>query len=204
MKQSEICAPCHTASFWGVPIYQSFAEWQTSPYPAEGKTCQSCHMQPDGVTTNFAPGRGGVERDPHTIPTHSFPGATDETLLQNAAEITVTTWREGDQLIVDVSVTNAKGGHHIPTGSPLRQIFLVVTATDEQGQTLVFQTGPRLPDWSGDLAGLPGVYFAKILKQLWTGVMPTGAYWTPTRLVEDTRLPARANEYIILYVCRAE
>lgn len=193
MKQSEICAPCHSASFWGVPIYQSFSEWQASPYPAEGKTCQTCHMQPDGVTTNFAPGRGGVERDPNTIPTHSFPGATDETLLENTAEMTVITQRKGDQLIVDVSVTNTEGGHHIPTGSPLRQIFLVVRASDEKGRTLVLQNGPKLPDWSGNLKDLPGVYFAKILEQLWTGITPTGAYWTPTRLVEDNRLPARST-----------
>jgi hypothetical protein len=194
MKQSEICAPCHTASFWGVPIYQSFAEWQASPYPAEGKTCQSCHMKPNGVVTNFAPGRGGLERDPDTIPTHDFPGATDETLLQNTTEMTVTAWREGDQVLVEVNVTNAEAGHHIPTDSPLRQIFLIVKATDGQGQALPSQTGPTLPDWAGDLAGKPGVYFAKILERLWTEIAPTGAYWTQTRLIEDTRLPARETD----------
>ena len=192
MKQSEICAACHFASFWGTPIYQSFVEWQTSSYPAEGKNCQSCHMQPNDVVTNFAPGRGGVERNPDTIPTHRFLGV-DEILLQNTTEMTVTTRREDSQFIVTVSVTNARAGHHIPTDSPLRQIFLVVTATDKQGRSLPLQGGPTLPDWAGDLAGLPGIYFAKILEQLWTGITPTGAYWTPTRVVEDTRLPARAT-----------
>ncbi len=194
MKQSEICAPCHQASFWGVPIYQSFAEWKNSPYPDEGKTCQSCHMKPDGKTTNFAPGRGGLERDPETIPTHDFPGAVDETLLQNTAEMMVTAERESEQVLVVVKVTNSEGGHHIPTDSPLRQIFLIVTATDAQGQLLSLQNGPVLPDWAGDLAGKPGVYFAKILEQLWTEVAPTGAYWTQTRLLEDTRLAARATD----------
>jgi hypothetical protein len=150
-------------------------------------------MQPDGITTNFAPQRGGVERDPQTISTHYFYGANSQGLLENTAVITTTARREGDQLIVNVSVTNEEGGHHIPTGSPLRQIFLVVTATDEQGQTLALQTGPRLPDWSGDLSGLPGIYFAKILGQQWTGMSPTVAYWTPTQIIEDTRLPARAT-----------
>ena len=56
------------------------------------------------------------------------------------------------------------------------------------------ETGPVLPDWAGDLAGEPGVYFAKILEQLWTEVSPTGAYWTQTRIIEDTRLPARATD----------
>jgi hypothetical protein len=79
MKQSQICAPCHNASFWGVPIYQSFAEWLESPYsnPETGQTCQNCHMRPDGVTDNFAPGRGGLRRDPTSLPTHIFPGAAD-------------------------------------------------------------------------------------------------------------------------------
>ena len=36
----------------------------------------------------------------------------------------------------------------------------------------------------------PGVYFAKILQQMWTNVTPTAAYWTPTKIVEDTRIPA--------------
>ncbi len=56
-----------------------------------------------------------------------------------------------------------------------------------------------LTGWAGDLAGQPGVYFAKILEQLWTGIVPSGAYWTPTRLAEDTRLPALAahrSEYV--------
>jgi len=43
--------------------------------------CQICHMAADGVTTNFAPGNGGGERDPRTIFTHRFPGASDVDLL---------------------------------------------------------------------------------------------------------------------------
>lgn len=191
MKESEICASCHQASFWGVPVYQSFAEWLASPYPAEGITCQSCHMKPDGKTTNFAPGRGGIEREPDTIPTHDFPGAADETLLQNTAGVLATVEREDGRVLIAVSVSNSEAGHHIPTDSPLRQIFLVVTATDPQGRALPLQSGPVLPDWAGDLAGQPGVYFAKILEELWTEISPTGAYWRQTRLIEDTRLPAR-------------
>ena len=193
IQESEICAPCHSASFWRVPIYESFTEWQASTYSAEGQTCQTCHMRPDGITTNFAPRRGGVERDPDDIATHAFPGASSKALLQEAAELAVNTTQANGQLVVDVSVTNSRAGHHLPTGSPLRQIFLVLTAIDEQGQMLPLVTGPMLPDWAGDLEGFPGVYFAKILQQIWTGEMPTASYWTPTRLVEDTRLPARVT-----------
>lgn len=47
---SQFCAPCHSLSFWGTPIYQSFDEWLKSPYAAEGVQCQNCHMAPTGQT----------------------------------------------------------------------------------------------------------------------------------------------------------
>ena len=201
MKQSEICAPCHDASFWGVPIYQSFAEWQASPYPEEGKTCQSCHMKPDGVTTNFAPGRGGVERDPETIPTHHFPGAADTTLLQNAVTMNTRAEHLGEQIIVTVTITNDKTGHHVPTDSPLRQMILLVQATDAQGQTLTLLEGPTVPQWGGigdpdkgHYASLPGKGFAKVLQELWTEMSPSGAYWNPTRILSDNRIAAFATD----------
>jgi len=201
MKQSDICVPCHDGSFWGVPIYQSFAEWQASPYAVEGKTCQLCHMKPDGVTTNFAPGRGGLERNPETIPTHFFPGAVDKTLLQNAVTMTARAQRRGEQTVVTVSITNDKTGHHIPTDSPLRQMILLLRASDEQGRNLPLLKGPTVPEYGGVgdpargyYAGLPGKGFAKVLEELWTGVSPTGAYWNPTRIVKDNRIAAFATD----------
>jgi hypothetical protein len=188
---SAACAACHSASFWGVPIYESFPEWLASPYASEGTTCQDCHMRPDGVTDNFAPGRGGQTRDPDTVATHNFPGAGSVELLQDTAELSLRAWRDGPGISVEVTVTNSEAGHHLPTDSPLRQVLLVVIATDRDGQALALTSGPALPDWAGDLAGEPGVYFAKILEQLWTEVAPTAAYWTQTRIVEDTRIPAR-------------
>lgn len=45
-------------------------------------------------------------------------------------------------------------------------------------------------DRDGDRQDTPGVYFAKLLQEIWTEVMPSGAYWNQTRIVEDTRLAA--------------
>lgn len=202
-RQSEFCAPCHTASFWGVPIYQSFAEWKASPYsnPATRKTCQDCHMKPDGVTTNFAPGRAGKEREVDEIFTHTFPGASDETLLQNAVTLTTTARLEGNALVVQVAITNDKTGHHVPTDSPLRQLVLLVDVTDENGQSLTYIEGETIPEWGGVgnpnlgyYAGLPGKGYARILSELWTEIEPTGAYWNPTRIVSDNRLAAFATD----------
>jgi hypothetical protein len=200
IEESQFCAPCHFGVFWDTVIYNSFGEWLESSYsrPDSGKTCQQCHMPAPSVLngevlTNVAPGLGGIERDPQTLYAHTNPGAGNATLLQNTAELAINSAeRHAGALFVNVTVTNTGAGHNIPTDSPLRQIFLVVTATDPDGHPLELRKGPVLPDWAGDLAGSPGVYYALILQEKWTEIMPTGAYWNPTRVVEDTRIPALA------------
>jgi hypothetical protein len=59
-----------------------------------------------------------------------------------------------------------------------------------------------LPDWAGAgedptrgrYAGLAGTGYAKILREPWTGVSPSGAYWNPTVIASDTRLAALASD----------
>jgi hypothetical protein len=208
IAQSQWCAPCHHGLFWDTVVYDSFGEWLASPYsnPVTGKTCQQCHMPTPTMVgghtlTNLAPGKGGVERDPGTIPAHTFPGASSVDLLQNAVTLAVSGRRAGDQVIVEVTIVNDKTGHDIPTDSPLRQMILLVNATDGQGQALPLLEGSTVPDWGGIgdpakgyYAGLPGKGFAKILSELWTEISPTGAYWNPTRILSDNRIPAFASD----------
>ena len=193
-NQSEFCAPCHFGDFWNVRVYNSFGEWLDSDYAdpqsERFRTCQDCHMPPLGMDYFAQTEKGGLQRVASTIFSHRMPGAVDLPLLQNTAELEVNARREGDQIVVDVSVTNTEAGHHIPTDSPLRQIFLVVKACDQNGEVLPLAEGDVLPDWAGDLENQPGIYFAKILERLWTEENPTGAYWAQTRLIEDARLPA--------------
>ncbi len=202
-RQSQYCAACHFGEFWGTTIYNSFGEWLASPYsdPETGQTCQDCHM-PHLGTDHFAlPDQGGVARDPQTIFSHRMPGASDETLLQNAVTLEALARREGQQVMVDVTLTNDRTGHHVPTDSPLRQMLLLVQAQGPDGAALELTEGPVLPEWSGVgkpqegyYAGLPGKAYAKILMEIWTGVSPTGAYWNPTRIVSDNRLPASGSD----------
>jgi hypothetical protein len=208
IEQSEFCAPCHFGVFWDTVVYNSFGEWLDSPYsdPSfEGaRTCQQCHMPSPTVfdgepITNVAPGTGGIERDPSTIHAHTFPGAASQELLQNAVAMDVEVAREGSTARVEVTLTNDRTGHHVPTDSPLRQMILLVQAKDAQGRPLGLIEGPTLPDWcgagdpaQGDYAGLPGVAYARVLQELWTEIAPTGAYWNPTRVLSDTRLAAFA------------
>jgi hypothetical protein len=46
----------------------------------------------------------------------------------------------------------------------------------------------------GYYAGLPGTAYARILQELWTEVAPTGAYWNPTRVLSDNRIPALGTD----------
>ena len=205
-NKSDFCAPCHSGDFWDIKIYNSYGEWLASPYSNQNgkqfKTCQDCHMPPLGMDHFAKIENGGLIRDPKTVFSHKILGASDVDLLQNTAELNVSVTREGDLITVSTSVFNANGGHHIPTDSPLRQILLSVKAFDKDAKLIPLKTGPILPDWTGDYKNSPGIYFAKILEELWTENAPTGSYWMQTRIMEDTRLPAletRKAEFVFEY-----
>lgn len=194
-EESAFCAPCHYGVFDGVVIYNSFGEWLESPYsdPETGQTCQDCHMPVTDDDYFAYPEQGGL-RPRHPIHSHLMPGAKDEELLQNSVTMTTTAQLQEDRVLVEVSITNDKTGHHVPTGVPLRHLLLVVRAVDADGNPLPLREGPLLPEWTGDYAGQAGRYYAKILEDEWTGETPTGAYWRDIRLVEDTRLAAFATD----------
>jgi hypothetical protein len=198
-EQSQFCAACHFGVFWDTQVYNSFGEWLASPYsdPDSEQTCQDCHMPPVGATQFALPEAGGEERDPESIFSHRMPGVSDEELLRNAVSLEVETERQGNQILVTVSITNDQTGHHVPTDSPLRHLILLVQVIGPDGETLTQIDGPTVPDWcgignpdEGYYAGLPGKAYAKVLMELWTEVSPTGAYWNPTRVISDNRLAA--------------
>jgi len=219
IRESRFCAPCHFGMFWDTLVYNSFGEWLASPYsdPVSGKTCQQCHTPAptilDGTPiTNVAPDKGGVERDPLTIHAHTFPGAANQKLLQNAVTMTTTARLEGESIVVQVEITNDKTGHYVPSDSPLRHLILLVDARDGQRQALPLQDGPTVPEWGGVgdpnrgyYAGSPGKAFAKVLEELWTEISPSGAYWNPTRVLSDNRLaPFVTDRSIYIFAAPAE
>jgi hypothetical protein len=206
-NESRFCAACHTGTFWGVTMYNSFGEWLDSSYSdrTTGKTCQDCHMPHLGVdrfvqlpsdVTQFVP-----ERNPQTIFSHRMPGASDVGLLQNSVKLALNASIDADSVTATVRVTNANAGHHVPTDNPLRNMILLVEAHNAQGQPLTFLDGPTIPSWggvgdpkTGHYAGLPGVLYAKMLADFYTGETPTFAYWRQTRLVSDNRIAALASD----------
>jgi hypothetical protein len=204
--ESKYCAACHYGVFGGVVgdgtvtggvvIYNSYGEWLDSPYsdPETGKTCQDCHMPTLDTTISVYPEQGGIQRDYADLHDHTMPGASDEELLQNAVTMVNAVSHVGNQLLVDVKVTNDQTGHSVPTDAPTREMILVVRALDAEGNVLALASGPSLPEWAGNYAGQPGKDFAKILKDQWTGEMPTAAYWRPVEIALDTRLEALASD----------
>jgi hypothetical protein len=202
-KESRYCAPCHSAVFWDTQIYDSYGEWLASPYsdPQDGQSCQDCHMPSTGIEYFARPDKGGLVRDPGQIRSHRMPGALDQALLGSAVTLDAQAELSDNQHYVTVTITNDQTGHHVPTDSPLRHLLLLVEAKDGRGETLTQVGGPTVPDWGGVgslgegyYAGLPGTGYAKILKELWTNVSPSGAYWNHTMIVSDNRIPAMGSD----------
>jgi hypothetical protein len=206
-NESQFCAACHSGQFWDVGIYDSFGEWLNSPYsdPDSGRTCQDCHMPRAGVTrfAQLPPDNPLVlpPRNPDTIFSHRMPGAADQQLLANTASLEAETQRTDERLQVTVRVTNTGAGHHIPTDNPLRNLILLVQVAGGDGQPLPLIDGPTIPSWGGEgdpaegyYAGQPGVLYAKLLADFYTGEVPSYAYWRQTRLVSDNRIPALAAD----------
>lgn len=199
---SDACAPCHSANFWGVPIYDSYGEWRRSAYadPVTGRTCQDCHMPRRGATRFVRADRGGLERPADTIFSHLMPGAADAELLRNTVTLDVRAQTRGTRIEVVVSLTNANAGHHVPTDHPARNMLLVVDGVDAQGRRLASVGSQVIPEWGGlgtapdDYAGRPGKGYAKILEDRWTRDVPSVAYWRPTIIRADTRLAAQAAD----------
>ncbi len=193
-QRSRFCAPCHQFSFGDTPIYQSYREWQESQYPAAGIECQTCHMPPGESPTFVLPERGGLERDPSRLASHRDLGLKDVAFMQSSVAMTVAAYRTSAAVQVSVTLQNVGAGHHVPTDSPLRNLLLVVTATDSQGRPLARCDGPIVPAWGGNLAGRPGQGYAKILQDPVTGEAPVASYWKPTRILSDNRLPAQGTD----------
>ena len=140
------------------------------------------------------PEQGGFERDPERIFSHRM---LPPSLMQNAVSMDVDAERNGGALTVTVTLTNDQTGHDVPTDSPLRHLILLIEASDTAGSQLEPVDGPRVPTWGGDgdpadgyYAGQPGKVYARILEETWTGISPSGAYWNPTRELNDNRLGA--------------
>ena len=191
--ESRYCAACHQARVGSIATYSEFEEWQASRFARDGVTCQSCHMRGDGRATTMSElGPGRIERDPATLSSHRFHDALSPRFLAEAVGFTLTARIDGDTVVAEVEIANRGAGHHLPAGSPMRHMLLVVTA-DTDGAALPMTEGSALPAWSGSqLEGRPGRAFAKLLAdgERRQRVPP----WRATTVVSDTRIPAGGQD----------
>jgi len=121
---SLICAGCHEyRNAKDFPVLTTYSEWQSSSYAAQQKSCQNCHM--GEVEADVVDPR--VKRvDDAKVNLHEMPGSRSIQMLNEAVQLSLRDQREGDELIVTVTLRNRGAGHMIPTGSPLRKLNVIV------------------------------------------------------------------------------
>jgi hypothetical protein len=163
-ESAELCGLCHDVSNPAeghFPIERTYTEWKSSAFPAEGVTCQRCHMPRQ---TGFAAGArnlpereigvhelaGGNTWVPRVLagehPELSREDAYERTaqaatrMLQSAARVSLEPGPapgRGDVHELSIRVENLTG-HKLPTGYPEgRRCWLEVEVVDAKGQRLL-------------------------------------------------------------------
>jgi nitrate/TMAO reductase-like tetraheme cytochrome c subunit len=166
------------------------------------QACVDCHLKPaDPAARNPLAATTLIpDRPPETLHNHRMTGVTDEAFMRSSVAMTVTATQGSDGVLVDIAITNVGAGHHIPTDSPMRNLILVVTAHDAQGNALPYLGDQSVPAWGGEgpieagnYAGLPGKGFAKVLED-YNGNAPAPQWRNGIHILSDNRIPARATD----------
>ncbi|NIA09271.1 MAG: cytochrome c family protein, partial [Nitrospiraceae bacterium] len=210
---AEFCGGCHNVYQYtnNLPIEMTYDEWKASPYntgdPETSTPCQHCHMT-HGITHFEAnPGvvaSGGPERD-HWY-THYFVGGNAPLpgilgsekhselaveRLQSAASLEMDIPENiaaGEQMSIDVIVTNTGAGHNLPTGlSEARQVWIDVTVMDSTGRE-IFRSGAI--DENGHIDS-GAVKFHTVFAD--ADGNPTDKVWEMASIIEDTRIPPKES-----------
>jgi hypothetical protein len=186
-RDSRYCAACHEGVVFGVSVYTTYSEWLKSPAGRAGRHCQDCHMKPTGRMVNFAPGHGGIDRDPQTLANHVFWDGSQEQMLRRCLRLDVTLRQQGQATLAEIHLSATGVGHRVPTGFIDRHLILVVEGQGVAGQPVAHSEGPTLPLAVGrELAGKPGRLYARMLKdENGNGPVP---FWRAHFEPEDTRL----------------
>lgn len=129
LASPELCATCHQLTWPGAdrPYYDTYGEWEASPFSAAGVRCQDCHMAP---TTGAAlPGSRG------SVPSHG--GVADlaralTTQLDAASDVV----RRGQPYAVTLAIMNTGAGHAVPTGNPANVLEVTLALVDAKGKDL--------------------------------------------------------------------
>ena len=129
LTQSTFCASCHQLTWPDAdqPFYDTYGEWERSPYAAAGVRCQDCHMPPVAapVTATHFAGQAS----------HRFSAdlarAVSALLSMGSATI-----QRGAAFDVSMRLQNSGAGHHFPTGSPFKRYRLSAELLGAEGLPL--------------------------------------------------------------------
>ena len=106
-------------------------------------------------------------------------GAGDAEFLASAVTLVLTATQGIDGVLAEVVIANRGAGHSIPTDGWMRNLILLVTATDAAGNPLAYLGPEVVSDWAGigsaaeaNYAGQPGKGFARLLED-WEGEAPS-------------------------------
>lgn len=131
-RQSLFCKGCHEQiSPSGIPMIATFSEWEQSPYPDKGITCQKCHMEPIAGKTVPESVQATARQQ---ISNHDIAAGHSLTKRRQALEIKIAALETyKNRITVTVDLTNTGAGHKMPTGLPVKKIILEVKLQDENG-----------------------------------------------------------------------
>jgi hypothetical protein len=155
------CIVCHEyRNATGFAVLTTYSEWKESAYAKNGQGCQWCHMRTvagDVVDPRVKRSTGSE------INLHEIPGSHSIQQLNKAIKADLLTTRAGDQVRVEVKVSNQGAGHYVPTGSPLRQLLMELRADVYGGRHFKEQTkySRTVADRSGSVLDREPAVFLK-------------------------------------------
>jgi hypothetical protein len=189
------CAGCHEwSSRSGVPIMSTYSEWTQSSAAREGRPCQSCHM----AKTRAKVVDPRVQRVPRAeVNLHDVPGGHSLEQLHKALAVRIVPHRAGNNLHLEVRLTNKGAGHAVPTGMPGRRVLLDLVVRTSEGEV-----GHEQRSYSRSYAGADGALLTRDAAHFSPGVRLVG----DTRLAPDERrvesftfpVPAEATAFVNL------
>lgn len=200
---AQLCAACHEDNVdvdqdgdfedpGSVPHETTYSEWEA--YVAhvgesEAKSCVDCHMpaSPETFFCDFQP----INRPYGTIRNHDIRGTTAN-YLENALTMSVNHDFDLNSLVVNVTLTNDRSGHAVPTGVMIRNMILLVEAADGSEMPLPLLAGDLVDEVGGIgdpqlgyYAGEPGKAF---YKNMTDGTHDRIFYTEAVAVAEDTRI----------------
>ena len=175
-NQSVFCAGCHEheqpalvpdttldTTKWpeGLPIQSTYTEWESGPFNNPDTPCQWCHMPSyvdktnavDIATVENQSITFGFPRPVEDVRQHIFrsPFEGEPRLIDTAVHLSIQTELSGDTLEVSTSVANVGCGHAIPTGEPMRAMYVLIDVETDCGEP-VLQSGSIVDEIGGSLA----------------------------------------------------